>query len=170
MNDRPSELQTSRGRFFFWLGVFVLPLFWSWFTLSRKFAMRERLVAFLWVAVFVAWLLHQRSALAERFETVLIVYPAILGWVTVALYVWLFFRGGCFPVTLIECLVLVDILGCIQPPTLFVSLVGKPFEWGWLLPAGIALLAHLTLEPLGLCRGSRGKCRYERSSLKDSAP
>ena len=65
---------------------------------------------------------------------------------------------------------LVHVLGVIQPPTLFVSLVGKPFEWGWLLPAGIALLAHLTLEPLGLCRGSRGKLRHERSSLKDSAP
>ncbi len=92
MNDRPSELQTSRGRFFFWLGVFVLPLFWSWFTLSKKFAWRERVVAFLWLAVFVAWLVQQRSALVERFELVPFVYPAILGRVGVALFVWLFFR------------------------------------------------------------------------------
>ncbi|WP_300931710.1 hypothetical protein [Prosthecobacter sp.] len=82
-------MNDHRRQFFFWLGVFVLPLFWSWFTLSKKFARRERFVAFLWLAVFGIWLLHQRSALADQLETLSIVYPAILGWVTVALYVWL---------------------------------------------------------------------------------
>jgi len=162
-------MNDPRKRFFFWLGVFVLPLFWSWFTLSRKFDRRERLVAFLWLAVFVGWLVQQRSALVERFETVSMVYPVILGWVTVVLFVWLLFRSG-FPVTFIEVIVFVDVVGCIQPSILFVNLVGRPFEWGWLLPALIAVVAHLTLEPLGLCRGSRGKCRHERCSMKDSAP
>lgn len=154
MNTRPSELKTSRGRFFFWLGVFVLPLFWSWFTLSRKFTRRERIVAFLWLAVFGMWLLQQRNALADQFETLSFVYPAILGWMTVALYVWLFFRTG-FSVTFIEIIVLVDVVEVIQPSILFVDFVGQPFKWAWLLPAGIAILLHLTLEPLGLGRGSR---------------
>jgi hypothetical protein len=147
-------MKDERKQFFFWLGVFVLPLFWSWFTLSRKFTRRERLVAFLWLAVFGVWLLHERRGLVEQFETVSFIYPVILGWVTVALYVWLLFRTG-FPVTIIEVIVLVDVVGVIQPSILFVDLVGQPFEWRWLLPAGFAILMHLILDPLGLGRGSR---------------
>lgn len=154
-------MNDHRRQFFFWLGVFVLPLFWSWFTLSSKFTRRERFVAFLWLAVFGIWLLHQRSALADQFETVSVAYPVILGWVTVALYVWLFFRGGCFPVTFIEIIVLVDVVGVIQPSILFVDLVGKPFEWAWLLPAGTAIFMHVILEPLGLGRAGQ---KEERSS------
>lgn len=151
-------MKDHRRQFFFWLGVFVLPIFWSWFTLSRKFSLRERWVAFLWMAVFAGWLVHQRSMMAERFEMVSVVYPVILGWVTVALYVWLFFRSG-FPthITFIELIVLVDVLGVIHPSILFVDLVGRPFEWKWLLPALIAVVAHLVLVPLGLGRGSKMK-------------
>lgn len=163
MNTRPSELQTPRGRDFFWLGVFVLPLFWSWFTLSRKFARRERVAAFLWMAVFAGVLLLQRRALAEQFETLSVVYPVVLGWVTVALYVWLIFRSG-FSVTPIEIIVLVDVLGVIQPSILFVDLVGKPFEWKWLLPALIAVVAHLVHEPLGLVRAGRKEEQAPTSS------
>ncbi|MFC5457752.1 hypothetical protein [Prosthecobacter fluviatilis] len=39
--QRPAEAADSRGRDFFWLGVFVLPLFWSWFTLSKTLARGE---------------------------------------------------------------------------------------------------------------------------------
>lgn len=155
---RPADVGDSRGRDFFWLGVFVLPLFWSWFTLSGKFTRHERVAAFLWMVVFAGMLLIQRSALAERFETLSMVYPVILGWVTVALYVWLIFRCG-FPTTLIEIIVLVDVVGVLHPSVLFVGLVGKPFEWEWLLPALIAVVAHLVLEPLGLGRGSKMKSR-----------
>lgn len=151
---QPVDLRDSRGRDFFWLGVFVLPLFWSWFTLSSKFTRRERVAALLWMGVFAGVLLIQLSALEERFETLSMVYPVILGWVTVALYVWLFFRCG-FPTTLIEIIVLVDVLSLVHPSILFVDRVGKPFEWEWLLPALIAMVAHLVLEPLGLGRGGR---------------
>ncbi len=153
---QPGIKKDERREFFFWLGVFVLPLFWSWFTLSRKHTRRERVAAFLWLAVFGVWLLHERSALAERFETLAFVYPAVLGWVTVALYVWLFFRSG-FPtnITFIEVIVLVDVLGVIQPSIFFVDRVGQPFKWEWLLPAGIAVVAHLVHDPLGLGRTER---------------
>ena len=54
---QPVDLRDSRGRDFFWLGVFVLPLFWSWFTLSSKFTRRERVAALLWMGVFAGVLL-----------------------------------------------------------------------------------------------------------------
>ena len=50
---------------------------------------------------------------------------------------------------------LVDVLGVIQPSIFFVDRVGKPFDWEWLLPAGIAVVAHLLIEPLGLGRTER---------------
>ncbi len=102
-------MKDQRKQFFFWLGVFVLPLFWSWFTLAKAFTRRERLIAFLWMPVFVVWLLHQRSAVAGELQTVSITYPAVLGWLTVALVVWLFFRIRFVP-TIIEIIVLIDVL------------------------------------------------------------
>lgn len=161
---RAADVRDSRGRDYFWLGVFVLPLFWSWFTLSRKFTGRERVAAFLWMAVFAAGLVHQRGALMERFDTLSVVYPVVLGWVTVALYVWLIFRSG-FSVTPIEIIVLVDVLGVLHPSILFVDLVGRPFEWEWLLPALLAVVAHLVLEPLGLGRAGRNEEQASTSSL-----
>ncbi|WP_395747652.1 hypothetical protein [Prosthecobacter sp.] len=144
-------MKDHRRRFFFWLGVFVLPLFWSWFTLSRKFTWRERGTAFLWLAVFVAWLLHQRAAAMDRFESVAFAYPVILGWVTVALCVWLLFRAG-FPATIIEILVLVDVLAVAHPSILFVDRLGKPFEWSWVLVPLAAALGHMIPEWRRLCR------------------
>lgn len=154
---QPLIKKDARRQFFFWLGVFVLPLFWSWFTLARNYTRRERVVALLWLAVFGGWLLQQRSVLVDQFETLAFVYPAVLGWVTVALYVWLFFRSGYFfiSITPIEIIVLVDVLGVIHPSIFFVDRVGKPFDWEWLLPAGIAVVAHLLIEPLGLGRTER---------------
>jgi len=55
-------IKNRRTQFFFWLGVFVLPLFWSWFTLALTFTRRERAIAFLWMSVFVVWLVHERNA------------------------------------------------------------------------------------------------------------
>lgn len=151
-------MKDTRERTFFWLGVFVLPLFWSWFTLSMKFARRERFVAFLWLAVFVLWLLHQRSAVVDQLETLSFVYPAILGWVTVALYAWLLFRidfsGTFIAIFIIGILVSWDILAGLAS-LWFVDRLGHPFDWKWLLPAFLAALAHLAVEPLGRCTKSR---------------
>ncbi len=158
-------MKDRRRQFFFWLGVFVLPLFWSWFTLAKGFTWRERLVAFLWLGVFVAWLLQQRSALVERFEMVSFVYPAILGWVTVALFVWLFFRiAHFFSVTFLVIVFILAVVffGGIHRSTFFVDRLETPFQRGWLLLPGLAVLAHLALEPLGLCRLSKGKSLVHR--------
>ena len=140
-------MKDQRKKIFFWLGVFILPLFWAWFTLARSFPRRERIIAFLWMAVFVAWLLHQRSAVAGQLQTVSITYPAVLGWLTVALFVWLLFRIRCVP-TIIEIIVLIDVLAVFHPSTLFADRIGQPFDWGWLAPPFVVALMHLAVEPL----------------------
>ncbi len=72
---QPLIKEDERRQFFFWLGVFVLPLFWSWFTLSRKHTRRERVAAFLWLAVFGIWLLPAGIAVVAH----LVLEPLGLG-------------------------------------------------------------------------------------------
>ena len=144
-------MKDQRKQFFFWLGVFVLPLFWSWFTLAGAFTRRERFIAFLWLAVFVAWLFHQRSEVPGELQRVSITYPAVLGWLTIALFVWLLFRIRFVP-TIIEIIVLMDVLAIFHPSTLFTDRLGQPFDWQWLMPPFVVALAHLAVEPLDRCR------------------
>ncbi len=141
-------MNDSRKRFFFWLGVFVLPLFWSWFTLLRGFTLWQRFAAFSWLGIFVFWLVQQREALADQWFFVDIATPVILGWLTVALTVWFFFRTGPYSFTFIEGIVLIDLLAAAHPPLWFMELVGKPFDWHWLIPFMVIVLAHLALEPV----------------------
>ncbi len=144
-----------RKQFFFWLGVFVFPLFWSWFTLTKASTGRQRFVAFLWMAIFVTWLIHQWRAVGDGWQLVSITYPAILGWLTISLFVWLFFRIGFISVTIIEIIVLIDVLAVLHPSTLFVDRIGQPFDWQWLIPPVVVAFAHLAVEPLARRRISR---------------
>lgn len=141
-------MKDRRTQFFFWLGVFILPVFWSWFTVGKEFTRRERVIAFLWMASFLGWALLQRSEVARHWEEVSVVYPAILGWVTVALAVWLIFRLGLRPATIIELIVFIDVIAIIRPSTFFVDRYFQPFHWLWAAaPLAVALL-HLAVEPL----------------------
>ena len=144
-------MTNRRKQTFFWLGVFVLPLFWSWFTLTKAFTGRQRFVAFFWMAISVIWLIHQRSSVVDGWQLVSITYPAILGWLTISLFVWLIFRIGFFPVTIIEIIVLIDALAVLHPSILFVDRIGQPFNWQWLIPPLAIALAHLAVEPLERC-------------------
>ena len=147
-------MKDRRTQCFFWLGVFVLPVFWSWFTLGKAFSRRERLIAFLWLAVFGGWLLHQRDAVVGQLQTASVTYPAVLGWLTVALGVWLFFRIRFVP-TIIELIILIDVLAIVRPSMLFADRMAQPFDWRWLLPPVIAALAHLAVEPIRRWRTRR---------------
>jgi hypothetical protein len=49
--DDITAQEEPRQRLFFWLGVFVLPVFWSWFTLGRTYTRSQRVVAFTWLAL-----------------------------------------------------------------------------------------------------------------------
>lgn len=156
-------MKDQRKQLFFWLGVFVLPLFWSWFTLAKAFTRRERLIAFLWMAVFFAWLLHQRSSVAAELQTVSVTYPAVLGWLTVALVVWLLFRIRFVP-TIIEIIVLIDVLAVFHPSTMFADRIDQPFDWQWLLPPVVVALAHLAVDPLERQRSRREAVQISKQS------
>jgi len=142
-------LQDPRERFFFWLGVFVLPFFWSWFTLGRSFTRNQRVVAFSWLALAVCWFVFQWQALAEHLTLLSIGYPIVAGWVTLSLLAWLCYRLGMRP-RLAELIMFCCGLGPLFGHTidLFYRGVGTPFSATWLLPPIILALLHLSLEPV----------------------
>ncbi|WP_038167135.1 hypothetical protein [Verrucomicrobium sp. BvORR106] len=140
-------MQDRRKQFFFWLGVFVLPLFWSWFTLAGSFTRRERLVAFLWLAVFIAWLFQARATVLGEFHLLAVTYPVVLGWLAMALLMWLIFRLRFVP-TLIESIILIDLLAVLSPSKLFQDRIDQPFDWMWLAAPTALAMAHVVVEPL----------------------
>ena len=79
----------------------------------------------------------------------------ILGWLTIALIVWLLFRIRFFFPTIIEIIVLIDVVAMIRPSTFFAERVGQVFDWHWLVAPSLAALAHLALEPLQRCGMAR---------------
>lgn len=162
-----TPMQEPRERFFFWLGVFVLPVFWSWFTLGRAFTRRERVVAFAWLAVSACWVGFQWQALEEHWTLLTIGYPIVIGWVTFSLLAWLGYRLGMRPSTLIEVVFWV----CVGPYFLhlmdpFYLAVGKPFTVFWLLPPLILALLHLMLEPVNRWASGTGSLRGCTDSLE----
>ncbi|MGV3659627.1 MAG: hypothetical protein ACO1TE_05570 [Prosthecobacter sp.] len=53
LTSHPTPHERRRA-LFFWLGVGVLPVFWSWFTLSqRRFSTWQRRLAFGWMGGYV---------------------------------------------------------------------------------------------------------------------
>jgi hypothetical protein len=149
MNDR-------RRQTFFWMGVFVLPVFWAWWTLGKSHTLRERWLAFSWMTVFLALVIAQRQPLTEHWAFLKLGYPIVSLCLSVSLLVWLFFRltGVSFPGTFIEWFVLIDIVPIMASlvPGTITSIVGKPFSAQWIIiPLSLSIL-HLLVVPFTLWR------------------
>lgn len=86
------SISKKRSRFFFWLGVLVLPIFWSWFTLSKSFSRKERTLAFGWLILSTTFILARWHQMQAHAELVAAGWPLVAWLVTLALGVWLFFR------------------------------------------------------------------------------
>jgi hypothetical protein len=143
-------MKNTREHTFFWLGVFVLPMFWSWFTLGRNFTRSQRVAAFSWLALTVAFIVCRWQALTEHLTLVAIGYPIVVGWVTIALLAWLCYRTGLFPLTLLELFFMFVILAphasyFMNP---FAGAIGRPFDPALLLLPTILVILHLALAPL----------------------
>jgi hypothetical protein len=136
-----------RKHFFFWLGVFVLPLFWSWFTLHRSFTHRQRYIAFSWLAVSVLMMICSRSVLVEHWELNKVGYPIFFAWLNISLLVWLCFRMGLVPGSLIEAVFTFYMLAYLSSHfQLWTSLfISRPFTWNWLISPFTLVLAHYIL-------------------------
>jgi hypothetical protein len=82
-----------RRDFFFWLGVVILPAFWSWFTLGRRHSKAERGLAFGWLVLFAAIIFLTWPEMAAHCQFALANLQFICLAVGGALGVWLVLRG-----------------------------------------------------------------------------
>lgn len=90
-----TELQTLRGRAFFWLGMVVFPLFWVWWLNARQFTTRQIRGARLWTVLYVlaaAVACWASPAFRSWLTSLPWSYPHIAFQVGLALWIWLFFR------------------------------------------------------------------------------
>jgi len=142
-------MKDQRTKFFFWMGVLALPVFWSWFTLRRSFSRWERFAAFAWLAITVGLLAADWSAAQEFGSLVAYGYTIVLGLLTMALWGWLAYRIH-IRITWIEALLLFFILGGAPLNTLLFSFeksVDLPFSWAWVIAPLIPAVLHLLLDP-----------------------
>lgn len=95
MRALPPALSPSdqRRRLFFWLGVAVLPVFWSWFTLGRRFSRWQRKLAFGWMGLYLVllacaheWFVSRGGLLAADPHGVPV---AFMWWMVLGVTCWL---------------------------------------------------------------------------------
>lgn len=142
-----------RRNVFFWLGVVILPVFWSWFTLSRKHSRLDRCVAFGWMAVVLSVLVLTWPEVAERYHLVLANLQFISLAVGGGLLVWLILRGihrnGCPPFidAVVFCWMIALFSGTPYQRTLQ-QLCEQPLGFVHAMVILVPALFHFTLGPV----------------------
>lgn len=104
------ELQTRRGRAFFWIGLGVLPVFWLAWMKPRDFTSFQIRMARLWTALFVllscvAW--HSLPVFRNGITALPMTYSHVAFITGCTLLGWLLLRS----LTLVEALFLPLIIG-----------------------------------------------------------
>ena len=145
----PHDLQTTRGRVFFGIGLVILPVFWIWWITPRHFSRRQIQAAWVWtiayclIAVLAWWTL---PVFHERVANLRWNYPAVSFQVGVVLWLWLLFRiGGVWQVVM-SLLMCIDVGGLLwgMAASVFDKLDPSPIV---LLDIVIPAAAHLLLDP-----------------------
>ena len=140
----------KRQQFFYWLGVLVLPFFWSWFTLAQGRTRQARVIAFGWMLLLGSWLIVHRDLVGEQLALIQITLPAVIGWSTIGLWVWLAFRIVPKPATFIEWIVPLYILTQLfdVASNAFCGMIGHPIPLIlWCFPL-LPVALHLLVEPV----------------------
>jgi hypothetical protein len=138
--DAPLISARRRERFFFGVGLVILPPFWSWWTLQRGFTDRQRLAAFAWSTIYLIALLTTWDRMQDRYVAAAIHYPFICLWLSICLFAWLNFRMGG---TVVDLLMIV----CVFGPYVRYIVLESPPAWCTLAWLGVLCLLHLALDP-----------------------
>ena len=144
-----NDLQTIRGRVFFWIGLAVLPVFWIWWMSVRDFSLRQIRCARLWTAVYIlilvaAWFLF--PLLRSRLSDLQWTYSYVAFQIGIALWIWLIFRTTSIGQIIVGFIVSIDIIAILSSlvvPALH-AMSPHPISLIFvILPAA----AHLLVEP-----------------------
>ena len=145
----PKDLQTLRGRIFFWIGLVILPVFWIWWMRPPHFSLRQIRYARLWTLVFfalaiLAW--HREPSFRDRIAIAGANYGYLSFQVGLALWVWLLFR------TLKVADIILLFIVSMDAIAMLASLSGPMFQKFGSHPSSLAFvvlpaLIHLLVEP-----------------------
>jgi hypothetical protein len=99
LQPMPSPMNASliprrplRERFFFGVGMAILPPFWAWWTLGRRFTARQQSLAFLWANVYLLLILLDWRFTGDRILAMTMSYEHILFTEATVLGLWLLAR------------------------------------------------------------------------------
>ncbi len=141
-----ADLQTLRGRIFFWIGLLILPVFWLWWMTDKHFSKIQISGARVWAVVYLGVVIIMHEQLAPYLPKALCDYQFIAIRLTGALTIWLLFRMFGVIHAIAIAIVLCDALAVLLSE-LANSLNGPlPGIWIVLFPLFPAAL-HLLLEP-----------------------
>jgi hypothetical protein len=138
-----------RSAFFFWLGVGVFPVFWSWFTIKESFPRWQRNLALGWMMTVVIALMITWPHMAERYYLLPLKLPSVIGTLTVALWIWLALRLFPLGQLIMLFIVSIDIIAMLSslcvPAYQRHSAAG--FSLGMFMMPLIPALLHFAVEP-----------------------
>ena len=147
MNHQPSELQTSRGRFFFWIGLIILPIFWVWWMRPTYFSRMQRRVGWVWAGIYLVALFLCKDIVGERLQALMFSYSTVSLQLGAVLWLWWLFRV--FSMKQLVCLYLVSVDVIAMLASLWVPALSRmePSPACWIFPLIPAVL-HLLVEPV----------------------
>jgi|GEM_PF-1514831 len=145
----PSDLQTPRGRVFFWLGLAVFPLFWVGWMRRHDFTPRQILGGRLWAGLYIllltaVWLVFPE--VRNRVSDLQWMYSHVAFHVGIALWLWLIVRMTSIREIIIGFILCIDILAMMLPQMTSTFRVLTPHPAS-LLYVIVPAVAHLLLEP-----------------------
>ena len=107
------DLQSLRGKIFFWLGIAVFPIFWVWWMNRRHFTKFQIQSAQNWTVIYVAALIGIPAAY-DRVHAFLWAFTQISWCIGLVLWVWLCLRTMSVWMFVVYSLVCIDIVAILS--------------------------------------------------------
>ncbi len=147
MNSPPPELQTLRGRLFFWIGLIILPIFWVWWMRAEYFSRTQRRAGGVWTLCYGVALILCKDLVGERLQALMFSYATVSLQLGAVLWLWLLFRVFSLKQLVYLYLVSVDVIAMLA--SLWVPALSRmePSPACWIFPLIPAVL-HLLVEPV----------------------
>lgn len=144
-----ADLQTLRGRIFFWIGLGVLPVFWLWWMTGSRFSKRQIRAARIWTSVYVAALLAAWWAFPDLQTRVIDLqwtYAHVSFQVGFVLWLWFAFRTTSISRNIFGFIIGIDIIAMMEPLVngAIRNMLPHPISVVFVL---IPAAAHLLVEP-----------------------
>jgi hypothetical protein len=149
--DSISELDTPRGQAFFWAGLSILPVFWTWWMTPRHFHKRDILVARMWTLLYVLVVILLRDAVVSKALAALWSYELVAYRIAQVLAFWFLFRAFGFPRVIFPLFLLIDTIAILTSVANDILQKHTLGAWFLLLPLLLAVL-HCLLKPMSLWR------------------